>query len=93
MSSYNLSDSWQVSLNLLWRDKVEVSSVTGAHFKQSAYSLLGGSLKWQLNANSQLMLKAENLLGKKYNVFDPRMDNGAVAGTTEDLSLHYQFNF
>ena len=93
MSSYNLSDSWQVSLNLLWRDKVEVSSVTGAHFKQSAYSLLGGSLKWQLNANSQLMLKAENLFGKKYNVFDPRMDNGAVAGTTEDLSLHYQFNF
>ena len=93
VSSYNLSDSWQVSLNLLWRDKVEVSSVTGAHFKQSAYSLLGGSLKWQLNANSQLMLKAENLLGKKYNVFDPRMDNGAVAGTTEDLSLHYQFNF
>jgi len=54
---------------------------------------LGGSLKWQLNDNSQLMLKAENLLGKKYNVFDPRMDNGAVAGTTEDLSLHYQFNF
>lgn len=93
VSSYNLSDSWQVSLNLLWRDKVEVSSVTGAHFKQSAYSLLGGSLKWQLNANSKLMLKAENLLGKKYNVFDPRMDNGAVAGTTEDLSLHYQFNF
>ena len=93
VSSYNLSDSWQVSLNLLWRDKVEVSSVTGAHFKQSAYSLLGGSLKWQLNDNSQLMLKAENLLGKKYNVFDPRMDNGAVAGTTEDLSLHYQFNF
>ncbi|WP_300361696.1 TonB-dependent siderophore receptor [uncultured Pseudoalteromonas sp.] len=93
VSSYNLSDSWQVSLNLLWRDKVEVSSVTGAHFKQSAYSLLGGSLKWQLNANSRLMLKAENLLGKKYNVFDPRMDNGAVAGTTEDLSLHYQFNF
>ncbi|KPM74784.1 ferric-rhodotorulic acid transporter [Pseudoalteromonas sp. UCD-33C] len=93
VSSYNLSDSWQVSLNLLWRDKVEVSSVTGAHFKQSAYSLLGGSLKWQLSANSQLMLKAENLLGKKYNVFDPRMDNGAVAGTTEDLSLHYQFNF
>lgn len=93
VSSYNLSDSWQVSLNLLWRDKVEVSSVTGAHFKQSVYSLLGGSLKWQLNANSQLMLKAENLLGKKYNVFDPRMDNGAVAGTTEDLSLHYQFNF
>ncbi len=93
VSSYNLSDSWQVSLNLLWRDKVEVSSVTGAHFEQSAYSLLGGSLKWQLNANSQLMLKAENLLGKKYNVFDPRMDNGAVAGTTEDLSLHYQFNF
>ncbi|WP_335989822.1 TonB-dependent receptor plug domain-containing protein [Pseudoalteromonas sp. CH_XMU1449-3] len=93
VSSYNLSDSWQVSLNLLWRDKVEVSSVTGAHFKQSAYSLLGGSLKWQLNANSQLMLKAENLLGKKYNVFDPRMGNGAVAGTTEDLSLHYQFNF
>ncbi|MDC3191882.1 TonB-dependent receptor [Pseudoalteromonas elyakovii] len=82
VSSYNLSDSWQVSLNLLWRDKVEVSSVTGAHFKQSAYSLLGGSLKWQLNANSRLMLKAENLLGKKYNVFDPRMDNGAVAGTT-----------
>ena len=93
VSSYNLSDSWQVSLNLLWRDKVEVSSVTGAHFKQSAYSLVGGSLKWQLNANSQLMLKAENLFGKKYNVFDPRMDNGAVAGTTEDLSLHYQFNF
>jgi len=93
VSSYNLSDSWQVSLNLLWRDKVEVSSVTGAHFEQSAYSLLGGSLKWQLNANSQLMLKAENLFGKKYNVFDPRMDNGAVAGTTEDLSLHYQFNF
>ena len=93
VSSYNLSDSWQVSLNLLWRDKVEVSSVTGAYFKQSAYSLLGGSLKWQLNANSQLMLKAENLLGKKYNVFDPRMDNGAVAGTKEDLSLHYQFNF
>ena len=93
VSSYNLSDSWQVSLNLLWRDKVEVSSVTGAHFKQSAYSLLGGSLKWQLNANSKLMLKVENLLGKKYNVFDPRMDNGAVAGTTEDLSLHYQFNF
>ncbi|MEI8646426.1 TonB-dependent receptor [Pseudoalteromonas sp. Hal056] len=93
VSSYNLSDSWQVSLNLLWRDKVEVSSVTGAHFKQSAYSLVGGSLKWQLNANSQLMLKAENLFGKKYNVFDPRMDNGAVAGTSEDLSLHYQFNF
>ncbi|WP_370316651.1 TonB-dependent receptor plug domain-containing protein [Pseudoalteromonas sp.] len=93
VSSYNLSDSWQVSLNLLWRDKVEVSSVTGAHFKQSAYSLVGGSLKWQLNANSQLMLKAENLFGKNYNVFDPRMDNGAVAGTTEDLSLHYQFNF
>jgi len=93
VSSYNLSDSWQVSLNLLWRDKVEVSSVTGAHFKQSAYSLVGGSLKWQLNTNSQLMLKAENLFGKKYNVFDPRMDNGAVAGTSEDLSLHYQFNF
>jgi len=93
VSSYNLSDSWQVSLNLLWRDKVEVSSVTGAHFKQSAYSLVGGSVKWQLNANSQLMLKAENLFGKKYNVFDPRMDNGAVAGTSEDLSLHYQFNF
>lgn len=93
VSSYNLSDSWQVSLNLLWRDKVEVSSVTGSHFKQSAYSLVGGSLKWQLNANSQLMLKAENLFGKKYNVFDPRMDNGAVAGTSEDLSLHYQFNF
>ncbi|RJF35841.1 TonB-dependent receptor [Pseudoalteromonas gelatinilytica] len=93
VSRYNLSDSWQVSLNLLWRDKVEVSSVTGAHFKQSAYSLVGGSLKWQLNANSQLMLKAENLFGKKYNVFDPRMDNGAVAGTSEDLSLHYQFNF
>ncbi len=93
VSRYNLSDSWQVSLNLLWRDKVEVSSVTGAHFKQSAYSLVGGSVKWQLNANSQLMLKAENLFGKKYNVFDPRMDNGAVAGTSEDLSLHYQFNF
>lgn len=93
VSSYNLSDSWQVSLNLLWRDKVEVSSVTGAHFKQSGYSLVGGSVKWQLNANSQLMLKAENLFGKKYNVFDPRMDNGAVAGTSEDLSLHYQFNF
>ncbi|WP_349560795.1 TonB-dependent receptor [Pseudoalteromonas sp. NFXS39] len=93
VSSYNLSDSWQVSLNLLWRDKVEVSSVTGAHFKQSAYSLLGGSLKWQVNAKSQLTLKAENLLGKKYIVFDPRMDNGAVAGTTEELSLHYQFNF
>jgi len=93
ISSYNLSDSWQVSLNLLWRDTVEVSSDTGAHFKQSAYSLLGGSLKWQLNNNSQLMLKAENLLGKKYNAFDPRIDNGAVAGTTEELSLHYQFNF
>ena len=93
ISSYNLSDSWQVSLNLLWRDTVEVSSETGAHFKQSAYSLLGGSLKWQLNNNSQLMLKAENLLGKKYNAFDPRIDNGAVAGTTEELSLHYQFNF
>ncbi|KPM84571.1 ferric-rhodotorulic acid transporter [Pseudoalteromonas lipolytica] len=93
ISSYNLSGSWQVSLNLLWRDTVEVSSDTGAHFKQSAYSLLGGSLKWQLNNNSQLMLKAENLLGKKYNAFDPRIDNGAVAGTTEELSLHYQFNF
>jgi len=93
ISSYNLSDSWQVSLNLLWRDTVEVSSETGAHFKQSAYSLLGGSLKWQLNNNSQLMLKAENLLGKKYNAFDPRIDDGAVAGTTEELSLHYQFNF
>lgn len=93
ISSYNLSDSWQVSLNLLWRDTVEVSSDTGAHFKQSAYSLLGGSLKWQLNNNSQLMLKAENLLGKKYNAFDPRIDDGAVAGTTEELSLHYQFNF
>lgn len=93
ISSYNLSDSWQVSLNLLWRDTVEVSSETGAHFKQSAYSLLGGSLKWQLNNNSQLMLKAENLLGKKYKAFDPRIDNGAVAGTTEELSLHYQFNF
>ncbi|MEJ6495786.1 TonB-dependent receptor plug domain-containing protein [Pseudoalteromonas lipolytica] len=93
ISSYNLFDSWQVSLNLLWRDTVEVSSETGAHFKQSAYSLLGGSLKWQLNNNSQLMLKAENLLGKKYNAFDPRIDNGAVAGTTEELSLHYQFNF
>lgn len=93
ISSYNLSDSWQVSLNLLWRDTVEVSSETGAHFKQSAYSLLGGSLKWQLNNNSQLMLKAENLLGKKYNTFDPRIDDGAVAGTTEELSLHYQFNF
>lgn len=93
VTSYNLSDSWQLSLNVLWRDKVEVSSVSGAYFKQSAYTLLGGSLKWQLNAKSQLMLKAENLLGKQYNVFDPRMDNGAVAGTTEDLSLHYQFNF
>ncbi len=93
VSSYNFYDNWYVSLNLLWRDKVEVSSVTGKHFKQSAYSLLGGSLKWQLSANSQVILKAENLLGKEYYAFDPRMEDGAVAGTTEELSLHYQIKF
>lgn len=93
VTRYNLNDSWQLSLNILWRDQVNAASLNGDEFNQSAYSLLGGTVKWQLNTHSHLMFKAENVLGKNYNVFDPRVENGSVAGTTEELSLHYQINF
>ena len=93
ITSYNLFDNWQINLNVIWRDTVEVSAENGDYFKQSAYSLLGGSIKWQLTDKSHLALKAENLFGKRYDVFDPRVASGAVAGTTEELSLHYQVKF
>ncbi len=93
ITSYNLFDNWQFNLNVIWRDTVEVTAENGDYFKQSAYSLLGGSIKWQLTDKSHLALKAENLFGKRYDVFDPRVASGAVAGTTEELSLHYQVKF
>lgn len=93
IADYKLSEQWQVNVNAIWRDEVKAQLINDTYFKQSAYILFGGSLKWQLNKNSALQLKAENMFAKDYVVFDPRIDNGAVAGASKEFSVHYLYHF
>ena len=81
---------WLFSVNGVWRDEVSVQTTD---FKQPAYLLLGAVVSWQLSAHSQLSFKAHNILDKQYDVFDPRMADGAVAGVGSEYSVHYQIKF
>ncbi|NNG41340.1 TonB-dependent receptor [Pseudoalteromonas sp. NEC-BIFX-2020_002] len=85
-------DQWMLSLNSVWRDQVQAHT-TDHIFDQSAYFLIGGAVSWQLSAKTQISLKAHNLLDKHYDVYDPRVSNGAVAGVGSEYSLHYQVKF
>ncbi|WP_404344141.1 TonB-dependent receptor plug domain-containing protein [Pseudoalteromonas mariniglutinosa] len=93
IARYQLNDRWQVNFNTIWRDTVQATLNNGELFKQSAYWLFGGSVSWQLTTASQLILKAENIFAKQYQVYEPRLINGAIAGTTDEFSLHYRIKF
>ena len=85
-------EQWLLSINGVWRDEVNVQSST-ISFTQPEYFLLGTVVSWQFSARSQLSFKAYNLLDKHYDVFDPRMADGAVAGVGREYSVHYQIKF
>lgn len=93
IAGYKINQQWQVNLNAIWRDEVKQQLTNNNTFKQSAYVLFGGSVKWHLNEKSSIQLKAENIFAKDYVVFDPRLENGAVAGTGKEFSLYYQVQF
>ncbi|CAM3793532.1 MULTISPECIES: TonB-dependent receptor plug domain-containing protein [Pseudoalteromonas] len=87
-------EQWLLSVNGVWRDEVNVQATPNTlSFKQPAYLLLGTVLSWQFSTSSQLSFKAHNVLNKHYNVFDPRMADGAVAGVGSEYSVHYQVKF
>ncbi|WP_283709156.1 TonB-dependent receptor plug domain-containing protein [Pseudoalteromonas prydzensis] len=85
-------EQWLLSINGVWRDEVNVQSST-ISFTQPGYFLLGTVVSWQFSARSQLSFKAHNILDKQYDVFDPRMADGAVAGVGSEYSVHYQIKF
>lgn len=82
----------QVSVNANWRDSVEVSA-GDSYFNQSAYTLFGSTVIWPITPSHQLRVEAQNLLDKQYNVFDPRMPDGAVPGAGRQIRLSYTFKF
>jgi iron complex outermembrane receptor protein len=89
-------DALQLSVNAIWRDEVFVNSknITGSEdFKQSDYFLLGLTASWNINSDSSIILKAQNLLDKQYKVFDPRMTDGIVPTQSRKLLLQYRQTF
>jgi len=89
-------DALQLSVNAIWRDEVFVASqdknVSG-DFKQSDYFLLGLTASWNIDSDSSIILKAQNLLDKQYKVFDPRMTDGIVPIQSRKLLLQYRQTF
>lgn len=90
---YQFSQDWLLNLNTIWRDTVTQPVNNGTQFEQPAYTLFGGSLQWRLSDHSEVRLTAKNIFAKRYNVYDPRVDNGAVAGAGDQISLHYRIRF
>ena len=89
-------DVMQLSVNTIWRDEVFVESedqTVSANFKQSDYFLLGLTASWNIDSDSSIILKAQNLLDKQYKVFDPRMTDGIVPTQSRKLLLQYRQTF
>lgn len=84
---------WLLSVNGLWRDAVKAENTNMTKFAQSSYMLLGATASFMFSEQNRLIFKANNLLDKHYNNFDPRVANGAVAGVSREISLHYQMTF
>ena len=86
----------QLSVNTIWRDEVFVASQNKSlseDFKQSDYFLLGLTASWNIDSDSSIIFKAQNLLDKQYKVFDPRMTNGIVPTQSRKLLLQYRQTF
>lgn len=89
-------DILQLSVNTIWRDEVFVASpdlTVSEDFKQSDYFLLGFTASWNIDRDSSIVLKAQNLLDKQYQVFDPRMTDGVVPTQSRKLLLQYRQTF
>ncbi|MFY8328279.1 TonB-dependent receptor plug domain-containing protein [Pseudoalteromonas sp. ZZD1] len=81
------------SVNTIWRDEVNVTGHDLSKFSQPSYLLFGATISYELTERSNIALKADNLFDKQYNSFDPRVGNGAVAGVSREISLHYRLKF
>ena len=89
-------DFLQLSVNTIWRDEVLVASQDKSlseDFKQSDYFLLGLTASWNIDKDSAIILKAQNLFNKQYKVFDPRVTNGIVPTQSRKLQLQYRQTF
>ena len=89
-------DVLQLSVNTIWRDEVFVASpdpTASEDFRQSDYFLLGLTASWNIDNDSSIILKAQNLLDKQYKVFDPRMTDGIVPTQSRKLLLQYRQTF
>ncbi|MGS0535534.1 TonB-dependent receptor plug domain-containing protein [Pseudoalteromonas sp. SaAl2] len=82
-----------VSVNTIWRDRVSVTGYDAAKFSQPSYLLIGAAASYELTEQSNISLKIHNLFDKHYDSFDPRVADGAVAGVSREISLHYQLKF
>ncbi|MCG7534048.1 TonB-dependent receptor [Pseudoalteromonas sp. OOF1S-7] len=90
---------WQVGLNGVWRAQVKafpefVPDEPGfRHYEQEAHWLIGGTLTWHLDPNTQIRIKAQNLFDKQTNAFDPRVYDGRVPQRGQQLLLQYSQSF
>ncbi|WP_440056754.1 TonB-dependent receptor plug domain-containing protein (plasmid) [Pseudoalteromonas sp. T1lg65] len=85
-----------VTLSGIWRDKTFIPVPPGsgvAAFTQNSYLLAGGSIKWSINSQQSLTLKAENVFNKRYDVFDPRLQDGRVPQQGRNLMVQYSYQF
>lgn len=82
-----------VSVNTIWRDEVNVTGHDISKFSQPSYLLIGAVASYELTEQSDISLKIHNLFDKYYDSFDPRLADGAVAGVSREISLHYQLKF
>ncbi|MEC4088941.1 TonB-dependent receptor plug domain-containing protein [Pseudoalteromonas rubra] len=90
---------WQIGLNGVWRSQVKVFPVfipddpDFQHYDQEAHWLIGGTITWHFAANKQLRIKAQNLFDKQTSAFDPRVFDGRVPQSGQQLSLEYSYSF
>lgn len=82
----------QFGLDFIWRDKVSSKISNEQVFSSGSYALTNLTANFKKGAYS-VKLKAENLFDKQYNVFEPRMFNGAVPGKSRQLSISVGFSF
>lgn len=86
----------EVTLNAIWRDTTLILAPpesTVDDFKQSSYYLIGGTVSFNLDNNTKIQLKAENLFDKKYTVFDPRLIDGHVPQQGRNIMILFEYRF
>ncbi|CAH9050631.1 Vitamin B12 transporter BtuB [Pseudoalteromonas holothuriae] len=88
--------SLRLSVNAIWRDSVFVQTPEPGVLEsvdQTAYYLVGGSVSWRFDEGKSITLKASNIFNKQYVTFEPRIDDGKIAGAGRSIKLHYVQKF